>query len=59
MDEIDVLNLQIRQLALPNPRLEKRQEDRVVPAVPLCFKQQRLVLIFKQYVGFFLLSAPV
>src|SRR6516165_9867891 len=55
MEKINIPYLQGRQFTLPNPRLEKRQQDGIVPTVSLGFKQQCLVLMLEEHRGVFLL----
>src|SRR6516162_5234177 len=55
MHEIYIVKFQRCQFTFPNTRLEKRQQDGVIPAVFLRFKQQRLVFIPEKYRGVFLL----
>ena len=53
VSKINIPYLQISQLTLPNPRLQKRHKNRVIPAVSLSFKEQRLVFVLKENCGVF------
>jgi hypothetical protein len=55
MNVIDIVHGQRRQFTFPNTRLEKRQQNCVIPAVFLRFKQQRLVFIPEKDCRVFLL----